>query len=46
MKICHEVIAILPGCTVEKSVVFFDFLYMVSLMENRSMILEQGFRGY
>ena len=22
------------------------FLYVVSLMENRSMILEQGFRGY
>ena len=46
MKICHEVIVILPGCTAEKSAVFFDFLHMVSLMENRSMILEQGFRGY
>ena len=30
MKICHEVIVILPGCTAEKSAVFFDFLYMVS----------------
>lgn len=46
MKICYEVITILPGCTEEKCAGFFDFLYMVSLMENRSMILEQGFRGY
>ena len=23
MKICHEVIVILPGCTAEKSAVFF-----------------------